>query len=70
MLGDSLGSTDSKVIVSYEGIKIRSTNGTVFGTIIVNLYGIKLGVMLEHKLAYLDGSFYGSNDGKVEILFL
>ena len=42
----------------------------MFGTIILNLYGITLGVMLEHKLAYLDGSFYGSNDGKVEILFL
>ena len=44
MLGDSLGSTDSKMLGSDEGIKLRSADGKVFGNVLVNVDEIILGI--------------------------
>ena len=49
MLGESLVSTDGKVLV----------------TILGYVDGIKLGIGVGTYLVYLDGSFYGSNDAKL-----
>ena len=37
LLGDSLGSTDGKVLVSDEGIKLVFSGGKLLGTILRNL---------------------------------
>ena len=42
---------------SNEGIKLVSTDGKVLGTIIVNAYGITLGVDVVTELISLDLSF-------------
>ena len=41
------------------------TGGKVLGTILVHVYGIKPGLGVGTELGYLDGSFDGSNDGKI-----
>ena len=60
-----MGSTDGKVIVSDEGIKLGSTDGKVIANIIVNVDGITLVLDVGTELSSLDGSFngylYGSN---------
>ena len=61
MLGDLLGLSDGKVLVSNEGIKLVSTDGKVLGTILINVYGITLGTDVGTEMGSLDGSFYGSN---------
>ena len=66
----SLGSTDDKVIGSDEGIKLVSTDGKLLGTIIGHLYGIKIGLDVGTDMVSLNGSFGGSNYGKLEVLFL
>ena len=43
-------STDGKVLGSDEGIKLGSTYGEVLGTILVNLYGITLGIDVVTEL--------------------
>ena len=68
-LGDSLGSTDGKVIGSDEGIKLGLCDVKLLVTLIENVDGIKLGVDVETDLGSLDGSFDGSNVGKIEGLF-
>ena len=70
MLGDLLGSTDGKVLGSYEGIKLGLSGGKVLGTILGNVYVIILGMDVGTELVSLDGLFDGSNDGKLERLFL
>ena len=66
-IGGSLGSTDSKVIGSDEGIKLGISEGKVIDTILVNVYGITLWIDVGTDLSYLDGSFYVSNDGKLDV---
>ena len=70
LLGDSLGYTDRKLLGSDEGIKLLSTDGKMLGTIRVNVYGITLGLDVGTELGFLDGSFYGSNGGKLGGLFI
>ena len=60
LLGDSLWSTDGKVIASYEGIKLVSTDGNRLGAILGNVDSIILGLDVRTELGYLDGSFDGS----------
>ena len=70
MLGGLLVFTYGKVICSDEGIKLGSTCGEVIGTILVNVDEITLGNIVGTELGYLYGSFYGSNDRKLEGLLL
>ena len=44
MIGDSLGSTDGKVLGSDEGIKLEISDGKVLVTILGNIDGITLGL--------------------------
>ena len=69
-LRDSLGSTDGKVIVSDEGIKLVTTDSKVLGTLLENVDGITLRLDVGTELGYLDGPFDGSNDGKLEGLLI
>ena len=55
---------------SDKGIKLGSTDGKVLGTVLVNIDGITLVLDIGTELGFLDGSFDGSNDGKLEVLFL
>ena len=55
---------------SDEGIKLVSTNGKLLSTIIGNVYGITTGLDVGTELGYLDGSYVGFNDDKLEGLFL
>ena len=48
-LGDSLESTDGKVLGSDKGIKLVSTDGKVLDTILVNVDEITLVVVLEQS---------------------
>ena len=50
--------------------KMGLSNGKVFGTNLRNVDGITLGLGVGTELGYLDGSFGGSNDIKLEILLL
>ena len=70
MLIKSLIYTTGKVIGSDEGIKMGYNDGKVFGTILVNLDIITLGLDIGTDLGSLDGSCDGSNDGNIEGLFL
>ena len=70
LLGDSLGTTDVKVLGYDEGINLVSTDGEVIVNILVNLDGITLGVDVGIYLGSLDGSYGGYNDGKLERLFI
>ena len=70
MLGVSLGYTDGKDIGSDEGIKLGCTDGKVYGTKIGNVDIITLGIDIVTELGYLDGSFGGSNDLNIGVLFL
>ena len=69
-LRDSLGSTDGKVIVSDEGIKLVTTDSKVLGTLLENVDGITLRLDVGTELGYLYGPFDGSNDGKLEGLLI
>ena len=64
-IGDSLGSTNGKVIGSDEGIKLGLFHREVLDNIFVNIDGITLGIDVGTDLGYLDGSFDGSNYGKL-----
>ena len=46
------------------------SDGKVLGTILVNVYGIAVGIDVRTELESLDGSIDGSNDVKLEILLL
>ena len=46
MLGNSLGYTDGEVLESDEGIKLGLSYGKVFGSVIVNVYGIKWNILM------------------------
>ena len=70
LLGDSLESTDDKVLGSDEGINLILSDGKVIGTILVNEYGITLGLDFVTDLVSLDVSVDGYNDGKFEGLLL
>ena len=69
-LGGSLGSNNGKVIVSDEYTKLILSDGKMLGTIPGNVYGIALEFDVVSELGSLDGSFGGSNDGKVGVLLL
>ena len=70
MIEGSMRYTDGKVIEYDEGIKMGSTDGKVFGTILGNVYRITLGIDIGTKLGILDVSFDDSNKGKLEGLLL
>ena len=70
MHGISLGYTDGKMNGSDEGIKLGSTDGKVFVIILGNVYESILGIYVVTYLGSLDGSFDGSNGGKLERLLL
>ena len=70
MIGCSLVSTDDKVLCSDEGIKLGSTDGKVLGNILVNVYGITLGLDVATELGFLEEFFDYFNDGNIEALFL
>ena len=70
LLEDSLVSTDDKVVGSDEGIKLVLSYGNVIGTILINLYGIILGIDVGTELVSLDGSYEVFNHGKIERLSL
>ena len=42
----------------------------MLGTILVNVDVITLGIGVGTDIGSLDGSFYGYNDGKLEVLFI
>ena len=65
MIGDSLVSTDVKVNRYDEDIKLGHTNGNVFGTILINVDGIIIGIDVGTEMVSLDGSFDGFNDVKI-----
>ena len=54
---------------SDEGIKLGSTHVEVVGTLLVNVYGITLGIDVGKELVSLNVSFDGSNGDKLEGLF-
>ena len=58
MVGDSLGYNDGKVLGYDQGIKLGLSGGKFFGTILLNVYGIILGIYAGTDLVSLDGSFY------------
>ena len=60
-----LGYTDGKVLVSEKYIKLGLSDSKLIGTILVNVYGITLGLDVGIELGSLDESFGGSNDGKI-----
>ena len=70
MLGGTLGSTGGKVLGSGEDIKLGSTDGKLFGTILGNLDRITFVINVGTGLGSLDGSFDGYNDGNIEGLFI
>ena len=70
MIGCSLVSTDDKFLCSDEGIKLGSTDGKVLGIILVNVYGITLGLDVATELGFLEEFFDYFNDGNIEALFL
>ena len=70
MIGGSLGYTDGKVLGSDEGTKLGLYGDKVRGTILVDVDGITLVLDVGIVLVYLDGSFDGYNDGKLEVLLL
>ena len=51
---------------SYDGIKLGSTDGRVIGPILGNVYRIALGIDIGIELVFLDGSFDGLNEVKIE----
>ena len=55
---------------SDEGIKLVSTDGKVFGTVLGNVDVISLGIDFGTYLGSLDGYFDYSNYDKLDLLFL
>ena len=70
MLGSSLGSTYGKVTISEECIKLRLFDAKVLDTIFGNVDGTTLLFGVGTELGYVDGSFDGSNDVKLEDLLI
>ena len=69
-LGDSLGSTDGKILSSDEGIKLVSTDSKVVCNILGDIDVITLGVDVGTYLSSLDRWFDGYNVGKLEGIFI
>ena len=70
MTGGSLIYTDGKVLVSYGRIKLGLSDGIVLGNIVRNVGGITIELNDGTYMVSLDGYFDGSNDGKLEVLFI
>ena len=70
MLGGSLGFTDGKVLGYNEGILLGVSNVKMLGTILVNVYGIAVGIDVRTELESLNGYFDGSNYGNIEGLLI
>ena len=68
LIGSSRGYTGSKVHGSDECIKLVICVGKLLGTILVNADRITRRLDVGTELGSLDGSFYGSNDVKLEVL--
>ena len=66
----SLKDYDCKCFGCDKGIKLLSTDGKRIYTILANVYVIILGLDVVSELGYLYGSFDGSNDVKLEGLFI
>ena len=58
------------MIVSDEGIKLGYTAGKGIITILGDVYGIIIGIVVGTDLGSLDESFYDSNDGNIERLLI
>ena len=65
-LEDSLGSTDVKVLGSYEVIKLESSYVKVLANVLGKVYGTTLGIAIGTKLGSLDGYIDGSDYGSLE----
>ena len=61
-----MGSTDAKALGSDEVIKMGYSDGKVFGTILVNVYVITLGLDIGTDLVSLYEAFDGSNYSKIQ----
>ena len=70
LLGVSLVPTGGKVIVSDQGIKLRSTDCKLLVTILVNVDGTTLGLDVGTEMGSLDGSFNDSNDDNIGSLLI
>ena len=66
----SLGSKDGKVIGFDKDMNLGFYDGKVLDTILVNVYGITLGLDVGTELVSLDGSFDGFSYGILDGLFL
>ena len=64
-LGDSLGSTDGKILGYDEGIKLGFTEGKVIGTLLENVDWFEFGLDVGSELGSLYWSLDGYNDGKL-----
>ena len=65
-----MGSTDSKVPGSDKVIKLVLSDDKVIGTLLRDVYGMTSELDFGTDMGSLDGSFNGSNDDKLEVLFL
>ena len=65
-----MGYTYGKVLGSDKGIKLGYTDGKVLGNILGNVDGITLGIDVVTNMGYLDVSFDGSDDIKIDVLFI
>ena len=65
-----LGSTDSKLLGSDEGLKLGSTDVKVLCTILGDKNGIMILVDVGTDLGSIEGLYYGSNDVNIEGLLI
>ena len=70
LLGDWLVSLDRIELGTNVVNELGLSKGEVFGTILVNVERITLGIDIGTDIGFLDGCLDGSNDGKLELLLL
>ena len=70
LLGYSMGSTYGKELESDGGIKLISNYSKVLGNILGDIDVITLGLDVGTELGCLDRNYDGSNNGKLEGLFI
>ena len=70
LLGDWLVYLDRIELGTNVDNELGLSYGEVFGTILVNVDRITLGIYIGTYLGFLDGCLDGSNDGKLEGLLL
>ena len=70
MIGESLVSTDGRLIGYDEGIKLGLFDSKVLFHILGNVYEITLGIVVVTELGFLEISYDGLHDGKLEGLLI